>query len=371
MMMFHYSAAYIYFNMHIRLKKLLLLALLATQLQLLLAQTSSDTSHCTGFSCCNTDLTPAGVMISHIHNKNEWMLSYRFMNMSMNGLGTGTTGISKDQVFNTYLMSPEKMNMQMHMLMGMYGITSKFTVMVMFNYQLNSMEMSMYSASGHVHPGTHTDGSLMHSMKTNGIGDIRLHALYGIIERANCQLLISLGLSVPTGTIRQSGATGDAMYSNTRYPYGMQIGSGTIDALPAVIYLYQQNGFALSTSVSGTFRGNYNSIGYKPGNEVMVSGWIAYQWFRFLSSSVRLQGSAAGHISGDDPSLYKFSEPSANPLNYGGKNLSAFVGSAVHFRGALKNNRLGIECGIPVYQDVNGIQLKQRLTLNTIWSFSF
>jgi hypothetical protein len=357
--------------MYKQLKWLLPLVFLATQLSSLLAQTRCDTSHCAGFSCCNADFTPAGVMISHIHNKNEWMLSYRYMNMSMSGIQTGTTSIAKEQVFNTYVMSPEKMNMQMHMLMGMHGITNKLTVMVMLNYQFNSMEMSMYGTSGHVHPGSHTDGSLMHAMQTNGMGDIKLHALYGIIEKENSQLLISVGASIPTGSVHVAGGADDAMYPNGRYPYGMQMGSGTVDVLPAVNYLYQKSKLALSASVFGTYRGGYNSAGYKLGNEMVVNGWMAYQWFPLLSSSVRLQGSVTGHIAGNDPTVYSFTEPSANPLNYGGKNISAYIGSSLHFKGALKNNRLGIECGMPVYQDLNGIQLKQHLTLNTIWLFSF
>jgi hypothetical protein len=370
-MMYDHLFAAIFFNMLTRLNRLLLLAFMAMQLQSLFSQTSADTSRCTRFSCCNTDLTPAGVMISHIHNKQEWMLSYRFMNMYMSELATGTTSTTKDEVFNNYLMAPEKMSMQMHMLMGMYGITNRLTVMAMFNYQVNSMEMSMYSVSGHVHPGSHADGSLMHTMQTNGIGDFKFHVLYGIIEKENCQLLVSMGVSVPTGSIYRSGAAEDAMYPNAHYPYGMQIGSGTIDVLPSISYLHQKNKLALSVSVSGTYRGGYNSLGYRLGNEATVNGWMAYQWFRLVSSSIRLQGSITGEIAGTDPTLYSRMEPAANAFNYGGKNISAYAGSTLHFKGALKNNRLGIECGMPVYQDLNGIQLKQHLTLNAIWSFSF
>ncbi len=357
--------------MHKRLKWLLLPALLVTQLQLLLAQTSSDTSRCTDFSCCNTDMTPAGVMISHVHSKNEWMISYRYMSMFMSGLETGTTNINKDRVFNDYLMSPEKMNMQMHMLMGMYGITSRLTVMAMFNYQVNSMDMTMFSSGGHVHPGGHTNSSSTHHMNTMGLGDTKLHLLYGIVQRESCQLLASLGASVPTGTIHITGTADDAMYSNSHFPYGMQLGSGTVDILPSITYLHQKNDFAWSTSVSGTYRGGYNSLGYKLGNETTINSWIAYKWLSFISSSLRLQGTAAAAIDGHAPSLYVYNEPSANPLNYGGKNISAFFGSSFHFNRFLKNNRLGIECGTPVYQDLNGIQLKQHLTLNANWSFSF
>jgi hypothetical protein len=360
--------------MRIQLQLLLVLALLATQLQSLFAQTDNDSSRCTdlsrctGFSCCTTDLTPSGVMISHVHNKNEWMLSYRYMTMCMGNLGAGTAGVDKEKLFNAYLMLPEKMNMQMHMLMGMYGITDRLTVMAMFNYQVNSMKMSMYSMGGHNHGNAGTGGSLMH---TQGIGDIKLHALYKILEKENCQLLVSMGASIPTGAINVKGAADDAMYPNSHDPYGMQLGSGTVDILPCINYLYQKNKLALSASVSGTYRGGYNSSGYQLGNEVIVNGWMAYQWFGLLSSSIRLQGNVTGDISGKDPNLYTYMEPSANPKNYGGQNICAYAGSTLHLKKALKNNRLSIECGIPVYQDLNGIQLKQQLTLNTSWSFSF
>jgi hypothetical protein len=360
-----------YFNMLTRPKWLLLLVLLATQLQLLLAQTGNDTSHCVRLCCCMEDLSPAGIMISHVHSKNEWMLSYRFMNMSMSDLRTGTTSIDKEKVFNTYVMAPEKMNMQMHMLMAMYGITSRLTVMMMFNYQVNSMEMSMYGTSGHNHPGSHPDGSSTHRMQTKGIGDTKLHLLYGFSKDGVSQFLVSIGASLPTGTIHMTGASDDAMYPNGDYPYGMQLGSGTVDVLPVINYLYQGNKLALSASVSGTYRAGYNSLGYRLGNEVVVNGWIAYQWFRLLSSSFRIQGKASGQIEGNDPALYSGTEPAANPKNYGGRTIYAYAGSTLHFKKALKNNRLSIECGIPVYQDVSGIQLKQQLTLTTSWSFSF
>jgi hypothetical protein len=357
-----------YFNMRKQLQLLLVLALLATQRQSLFAQTDTDSSSCINFSCCTTDLTPSGVMISHVHNKNEWMLSYKYMNMWMSDLATGTSGIDKEKLFNAYLMLPEKMNMQMHMLMGMYGITDKLTVMAMFNYQVNSMEMSMYSMSGHVHGNASTGGSLM---RTKGIGDSKLHVLYRLLGKENCQLLISMGASLPTGTIQLTGTLDDAMYPDANYPYGMQMGSGTLDVLPTLNYLYQKNKLALSASVSGTYRVGYNSVGYQLGNEAIVNGWMAYQWFGLLSSSVRLQGSVTDDISGKDPNLYAYMEPSANPKNYGGTTINAYAGSTLHFKKALKNNRLSIECGMPVYQNMNGIQLKQQLTLNTSWSFSF
>ncbi len=308
-------------------------------------------------------------MISHVHNKKEWMLSYRFMNMSMKGIKYGTQAESKEDVFANYVMSPDRMNMQMHMVMGMYGITNRLTVMAMFNYQLNAMDMSMYSA-GHMH-GSTTMSSSVHTMKTKGLGDTKLHALYAFLQRSNFQLLGTLGVTIPTGNIQLKGATSDPMFPDTRYPYGMQLGSGTFDVLPGVGYLFQKNQFASGTTISATCRTGYNKVGYRLGDELLLSTWLAYKWLSVISSSLRLEAMTTGAVQGYDPTLYYFTEPSANPANYGGNRLNAFFGSSFHFKGWLTNNRLSIEAGIPFYQDLNGIQLKQKLVLNAAWSVTF
>ena len=41
---------------------------------------------------------PLGVMGDHAHGKSEWMLSYRFMAMGMEGLRDGTESILLDEV---------------------------------------------------------------------------------------------------------------------------------------------------------------------------------------------------------------------------------------------------------------------------------
>ena len=296
------------------------------------------------------------------------MISYRFMNMYMSGLTSGTHVESKNDVFVKYLMAPEQMNMQMHMLMGMYGITNRLTAMLMFNYQFNSMDMTMYG-SPHVHGATMT--SPEHSMKTSGLGDTKLHLLYGIIQRNTCQLLASLGTSIPTGDIYLKGNASDPTYPNTHYPYGMQLGSGTADLLPGICYIFQKDKLAMSASVSGTYRAGYNSLGYKLGNENMASIWIAYKWLQLISSSFRLEGTDSQQIKGHDPDVHYLTEPSANPANYGGKRVNAYIGSSLHFKGVLSKNRLSIEYGVPLYQDLNGIQLRQKNLVNASWSFSF
>lgn len=297
------------------------------------------------------------------------MISYRYMSMGMYGLLSGTEAKDKSDLFVNYLMTPRRMQMDMHMLMGMYGITNRLTAMLMLNYNVNSMQMDMLSASGHNHGSS---GHINHTMKTSGLGDIKIHFLYGLIKKPEHQLLLSIGASLPSGNIQVKGKSDDMMYPGKRYPYSMQLGSGTYDILPCVSYIFQRNKITFSLQGSGIIRTHYNTVGYNLGNEASANLWLAYQWLNFLSSSVRLEGNAASEISGYDPTLYYYNELSANPHNYGGKRLNGFIGSVFHFRkGFLKNNRLGIEYGIPLYQSLNGVQIQLRQTLYAAWSITF
>jgi hypothetical protein len=336
----------------------------------------SDTLESCNASCiCSTDPTPAGVMISHVHSKNEWMVSYRFMTMGMDGLLSGTKSIPTNDVFTNYIMSPTSMKMDMHMLMAMYGITDRLTAMVMLNYNMSSMGMEMFTTDGHNHAGMEgmTATSMSnHTMNSNGFSDTKLQFLYGLKKHKNYQILVNLGCNIPTGSIQFKGSSSDMMYPNNRLPYGMQLGSGTFDALPGLTYLYQKNDLTYSIQASSIVRLGYNQVGYKLGDEASLNTWLAYTWLDNLSSSVRFEGTVASDISGFDPTIYAYNEPSANRLNYGGQKLTSYIGSTYQFqKGILENNRLGIEFGLPIYQQLNGIQMKQGLSFFASWSYAF
>jgi len=52
--------------------------------------------------------------------------------------------------------------------------------------------------------------------------------------------------------------------------------------------------------------------------------------------------------------------PLFNTENSGRKQLDVSIGTNILMNNVTKGLRLGIEAGIPVYQDVNGIQMKNR-----------
>src|SRR5208283_2732918 len=95
-----------------------------------------------------------------------------------------------------YMMIPTYMDMNMHMLMAMYGVTDNLTVMGMASYEANNMQMVM--DMGPMMPKMRYKNQS--PMETEGVGDTELRGLYKI----NKYLTGSLGLSIPTGSIKQN-----------------------------------------------------------------------------------------------------------------------------------------------------------------------
>ena len=324
-------------------------------------------------SCCPPeDHTPVGIMMSHLHKKGEWMSSYRFMNTNMKGNLSGSSKISDDLIYQKYLMTPRNMYMNMHMFMLMYGLTNRITVMGMVNYNSMSMSMAMLPGTMMNMPGMMMSPDMTsNSYSSSHFGDTKLSVLYGLVNQSNHHLLISAGLSLPTGSINIKGDS-KSMYPNSRLPYMMQTGSGTVDINPGLTYLYRKTAFTWGTQANSALRTYYNSLSYKLGNEYTLTSWFAYQWSNWASNSIRIEGNTAGAIQGKDAAVLSIMEPSANPVNYGGQRINAYLGFNFYLpRGILYNNRLAIEYGIPVYQNVNGIQTGLRNTLYLGWQIKF
>ena len=331
-----------------------------------------DSLSCDVACHCNRNLTPAGVMISHVHPKNEWMLSYRFMQMGMGAPIQRNSAMSELSVFNAYLTYTPAMKMDMHMFMAMVGVSDRLTAMVMLNYLTTSMDMSVFQKdSHHMNGGGMTSNSLM-TMNTQGLGDVKLHLLYGVVKNKRSQLITTIGTSIPVGSIQQKGASDDLLYPNSRVPFMMQLGSGSLELLPGLTYVAQTSDLMYSAQVNGVIRLNRNEVGYRLGNEITVNAWLSYNWWKGVGSSIRFEGSSMSNIQGYDKSIYAFNEISANPSNYGGKRIQAYAGVTYQFdAGFIADHRFGLEYGVPIYQYVNGIQNKLNQTWMASWSYSF
>ena len=285
---------------------------------------------------------PIGVMGDHVHKKGEWMVSYRFMTMSMKDNFRKADEVSDSEVLETFMIVPLEMTMNMHMLGVMYAISDRVTLMGMLNYTSLSMD--------HV-----TRADVFFTTESSSLDDTRLTVLYNIFSKNRHSIHLNAGLNIPTGSLDNRDAT--PMGDDQKLPYPMQIGSGTWDIMPGATYLGQTDRFSWGAQAVATLRPGENDEGYTFGDRVMLTSWVAYRWQDWISTSFRLNATSSANINGNDPDLNPALVQTANPDLFGGEQFFASLGANLLFPGNLSGARLGLEYALPLYQNLNGPQL--------------
>jgi hypothetical protein len=300
------------------------------------------------------------------------MVTYGYMNMAMKGSMMGTKKIEASEVYKDYMMDPDKMTMQMHMFMAMYGVSDKFTLMAMGSYVATDMHMNMQPM---IMPGGTTMTSSGMSNSSMGLSDTRIYGLYNLSHRSEAKLVASVGVSLPTGSIDKKGTT--TMGDNQQLSYCMQTGTGSVAVLPGVAYVFNKGKWAKGFEWTGDIKLNDNSRHYRFGNSMKFSPWVAYSVVPFLSVSVRGEYVKTGVVKGRDAALNETTyqdavDPTTVSGNYGGKVLSLYGGANLHLiNGCLKNLSLNLEYGIPAYQNVNGMQSALKSTFISGVNYKF
>ena len=307
---------------------------------------------------------PIGVMGEHAHKASEVMLSYRFMAMDMHGLQSGTTARKTTDVLKDFMMAPTQMGMQMHMLGAMFAPHNKITLMGMTSYQQHYMEMQ----SAHHHKeGHHEHPTGSHEMSSAGIGDSKLEALLTLWKKPHLALLGNIGVSLPTGSIEQTGDNEQPL------PYPMQLGTGTFEAHPGITIFGYHGNWSYGSQLRGVFPLHTNANDYRHGNTIAVTAWGARRINDWISIGSRLLFSHEGHITGSHPDLNPKMSPSYRPDFRGGTRLDIAISSnlLVPTGNPLSGQRLAVEFILLIYQNLTGTQLKTTWRLILGWQYAF
>ncbi|AFZ44989.1 hypothetical protein PCC7418_2859 [Halothece sp. PCC 7418] len=300
---------------------------------------------------------PLGVMGDHVHGKGEWMLSYRYMFMSMDGNRDETDDLSTDDVLEDFMVAPEEMTMQMHMIGAMYAPTDNLTLMAMVPFVVKEMD--------HV-----TRMGTEFTTNSSGIGDLKFSGLYQLFNKNRQSVHLNLGFSLPTGSIEERDDTpaGDDVI----LPYPMQIGSGTVDLRPGITYLGQTDNWSWGAQANTVLRLGENDRDYTVGNRYQLTGWLARRINEKVSVSVRLDGETWDDYDGADSALNPNLIPTADPDLRGGTRLDLGLGANLYLpESFLPGGRLAAEFELPLYQSLEGPQLETdwQLTLGVQSAF--
>ena len=273
----------------------------------------TDFNYATEYRFRADDHAPIGVMGEHTHKKGEFMFSYRYMYMKMDGLRNGTNNLSAEEVLEDFMVTPTDMDMQMHMFGAMFAVTDELTLMGMIPYIKKSMN--------HL---TRSGGTF--KTESEGFGDIKLTGLYKVLDWGNNNnVILNFGLSFPTGSIDEKDDTPAG--PNQQLPYPMQLGSGTWDLLPGITYNGRVNNINWGGQAMGVVRLGENDRDYTLGNRLNLTTWTAYNINYWLSGSFRLDWAFWGNIDGADPALNPAVVPTADPDRQGSRGSAPTIRS--------------------------------------------
>lgn len=306
-----------------------------------------------GFSSAGPDgHAPLGVMGDHTHDTGEWMFSYRYMAMQMDGNRDGTDRVSAQQIVSPtgggFIVSPTKMDVQMHMLGAMYAVNEVVTVMGMLPYVIKEMD--------HI---TRAGGRF--TTKSEGVGDLKTTALIRVLNTPTQALHLNLGFSLPTGSINEKDDNPRCqMMANcpAQLPYPMQLGSGTVDPSVGLTWLGDSSILSWGAQVMGTFRLGHNDREYSQGELYEATVWAAKPVSSRVSLSLRLAARETTNYDGQDEDLAVSNTnfiPTAETNLRGGTRADAGLGVNWLVGGGV---RFSAEVLYPFYQNLDGPQLE-------------
>jgi hypothetical protein len=154
--------------------------------------------------------------------------------------------------------------------------------------------------------------------------------------------------------------------NNDILSYNMQLGTGTYNLLPGIVYTMQVNRFTFGTAFQSNIKLGINARNYCRGNEYSFSPWAAYKITSWASISLRGEACYIGAIYGYDAAINQSAgnDPTANVYNYGSRKMvNALAGANLYApQSFMKGLRLLLEYGMPVYQNLQARPLPAGIT---------
>tara|TARA_A100001011_G_scaffold321544_1_gene342553 strand:+ start:1053 stop:2510 length:1458 start_codon:yes stop_codon:yes gene_type:complete len=290
---------------------------------------------------------PVGVKGGKNMMPKKIMFGYKYGYMDMGCCKDSTSTVGQSFIKGLgFTMAPTDMEMDMHMFSAMYAVNNKFTVMSMLPYVKKEMQMQKIS-------GMNT--GKLHKTSSSGIGDLSIAGLYKYSGKST----IKLSLSLPTADDDEKDL--NMMGALKTLPYPMQIGSGTYDVTLGYSYQNINQDWSYGAQLNFVKRFDYNSEDWKYGDRREASLWVAKPISNFFSFSLGLDAEHQDNVKGKS-SQRNNNTPTWNEYYHSHFRVSANIG--LNFRLPKSKSRIGLQCGKPIYEDVDGPQMSPDFKCN-------
>ncbi|WP_019026209.1 hypothetical protein [Colwellia piezophila] len=306
------------------------------------------------------DVFTASIFRAHIHNKNQWMFSYNYSVMHMEQMAQGKDKITSEQVLENYMATPTEMDMTMQMFHLMYAPSNNLTTMIALHYMNKEMRHQ-----------TRMGGEF--TTRSSGLGDIKLGINYKFYEYdydVNSNYWYSLfNFTLPVGSIDKKAQTPGGF---TTLPYPMQLGSGSYQTEIGLGFTstFTDRAWGIVSSIQTTL--THNDADYHHGNLIQVDLWYKQALSDTFSFNILTQYYDQDRIYGEDARLNNMIVPTADVNNQGFRrvDLTLGVGWLLGELSATQQS-MSIDYKKPIWQDVNGIQLRLNWNVSVNWQVNF
>jgi hypothetical protein len=304
---------------------------------------------------------PIGVRFGESLDAHEIRVGYSFEQIQRQGLMAAGKDITPSQVralppqrrhgvVSSYLRTPRSLAVSVHTVQLAYAPHERATLVAEIPFvrkELESIETS----------GARTQE------QTEGIGDVVFALVVPFIRKGRESSHVHFAIEAPTGSIRRGG-------DDRRLPYDSQIGNGTVDLEWGWTYRGETNWLSWGGQAVGHHPVGKNGLKYREGSRFDVSLWGASRIGAGLSMSLRIAWQKQNNIRSFDRSFVPIEDPSDNDKARGGTRLTVTPGFTLELP-QLANQRLAVEVGVPVHQDLDGPQLEQDWTIKAGWLWDF
>ena len=288
-------------------------------------------------------------------------LQARYFLNEGSGLRNRSSSISNERAFaeRGYEYVPTDQRNEMTLFELAYGVTEDLTLSV--EVPLHDKTWDNVTSTGQEFRQT-----------SDGVGDIQLWAHNKWFAWGQEQAFWSAGLSLPTGSFDETGFRPSSA-APVVLPFQMQLGSGTYDLSGMMSWSGYDGKWSWGGNILQTWRlFGPNDRRYTLGSYREAVLWGGRNLTESIVATLRVKYHRQGDIHGQDPALSRARSPSEHPDQQKVKRADILAGiSFYQGEGYLKGLRVGLEAGLPLWQQLRGPQIEKDYFagIGLQWSF--